>query len=58
MTPCSTASLALRWALTHVTPLVCHADQRGMGPFFEFWPLTARRSLFKVWLRLSIVDES
>ena len=31
-----TASLALRWTLTHDIPSVFHADQHGMRPFLNF----------------------
>ena len=39
----TTAILAFKWTITHPTPSVFHADQRGMRAFFirtlwpEFW---------------------
>ena len=36
MTPGLTAILTFKWPLTHVTPSVFHADQRGMLAFLNF----------------------
>ena len=34
MCTCPSANWAFKWPSTYVTPLIFHADQRGMGPFF------------------------